>query len=40
MIYYTPTIIIILYNMIIISVAVVLAALFSLSDSLLTILLF
>ena len=41
MIYYTPTIIIILYNMIIIiSVAVALAALFSLSDSLLTILLF
>ena len=40
MIYYTPTIIIILYYMIIISVAVTLAALFSLSDSLLTILLF
>ena len=40
MIYYAPTIIIILYNMIIISVAVALAALFSLSDSLLTILLF
>ena len=40
MIYYTPTIIIILYNMIIISVSVALAALFSLSDSLLTILLF
>ena len=40
MIYYTPTIIIILYDMIIISVAVALVALFSLSDSLLTILLF
>ena len=38
MIYYAPTIIM-LYNMIIISVAVALAALFSLSDSLLTILL-
>ena len=40
MIYYTPTIIIILYNKVIISVAVALAALFSLSDSLLIILLF
>ena len=40
MIYYTPTKIIILYNMIIISVAVALVVLFSLSDSLLTILLF
>ena len=40
MIYYTPTISIILYNMIIIWMAVALAALFSLSDSLLTILLF
>ena len=38
MIYYVPTIIIILIYMIIISVAVALAAMFSLSDSLLTIL--
>ena len=38
MIYYAPTILIILYDMIIMSVAVALAALFSLSDSLLTIL--
>ena len=38
MIYYAPTIIIILFYMIIISVAVALAAMFSLSDSLLTIL--
>ena len=33
MIYYAPTIIIVLYYVIIISVAVALAALFSLSDS-------